>query len=67
MQFCIDCKHHQPGATDGDDLCGHPKAVRAVSYVRGQTSIMHCESMRFGSCGEEAKLFEAKLPAEAAQ
>lgn len=64
-KLCIDCKYHAPGADAERDLCNHPDAVRAISFVRGGAEVRyHCESMRWGQCGKEATLF---APKEAAQ
>ncbi len=65
VKLCKDCRHCQP-YTDGKEenrlqlaTCGSEQAA-VINLVDGSTSQKFCESMRLGSCGVDAKLWEAK-------
>ena len=74
MKFCKDCRHYQPSAYNANAWkyarCLHdPK--REQNVVTGEWSevVQFCDSTRLLSerCGPDAKWFEPREDAEAAQ
>lgn len=66
-RFCKDCKFILV-KNDAYDLakCSHPKALKPmteflVSGKREAPEYLYAASMRIGTCGEEGKLFEARV------
>lgn len=75
MKFCKDCRYWMPKTTgynqENIDECLNPKVNEppGISMVTGEPfkpKTMFAESVRkYGICGEEATLFEPRLPLQA--
>lgn len=59
LKFCKDCRLSIQMGFLEEWFCLHAEAARGWDLVDGRRVSAHCDLMRAGDCGRDAKFFEA--------